>query len=750
MGKTILVSNRLPVTVAKNGKNLSYEKSVGGLATGLSSVSNKADSIWIGWPGLSKNKINPKEEQQIEKRLFSGYKNLPVFLTDEEIDGYYYGFSNKTIWPLFHYFQAQVEYNYKTWQAYQNVNRKFFEKVESVIRPGDTVWVHDYQLMLLPKMIKEKHPDVHVGFFLHIPFPSFEIYRLLVWREPILEGLLGADLIGFHTYDYVRHFLDCVNKLLGTEYNYNVINYKERHVIVDAFPMGINYNYFFSFQKSDQISDTLKSKEAKENLEQIVKPTNNLKMILSVDRLDYTKGIPQRIMAFDHFLRNYPQYCKKVRLNLIVAPSRTKVNSYSYLRKKINQLVSEVNGKFGTFDWMPVWYYYHSFPQEDLISMYRHSDVLLDTPLRDGMNLVCKEYIASRNDYGGMPVISETAGASGELSEAIVVNANDYNAIADGVKSALEMPEEEKISRNKMMHRHLKNYDVNFWSEKFLTTLNNIPLETGEKDKMDMALEEKDSIKSAYDKASKRLLFLDYDGTLIPFHSTPSQATPDEKLRQSLKALAVNPKNTVVITSGRDRNTLDQWLGGLNLCFVASHGMYFRRPHEKWMMAIPEMSVDVNWKDTIRHILQLYTYNLPGSFIEDKEVSLAWHYRKCDPQIILAKYPLIKEALLCSMGQFKNLGLQEGNKVIEIKDKRVNKGITSSIFIQNNDFDFIFGAGDDYTDEDLFLSMPQNSYSVKIGTGKTHARYQLPSWKDMRRLIDTFLKGTPEAQSALA
>jgi trehalose 6-phosphate synthase/phosphatase len=734
MSKIILISNRLPVTIVKDGKGLSYRKSVGGLATGLKSVYSKSNCLWIGWPGLPENVLDKTEKQQVKGKLLKEYRCLPVFLTEEEVDNYYYGFCNKTIWPLFHYFLSKVEYSSKMWDAYQKANQKFFEMADTVIQDGDTVWVHDYQLMLLPQMIKEKHPNVHVGFFLHIPFPVFEVYRLLIWREKILKGLLGADLIGFHTYDYVRHFLDCVNRLLGTEYNYNVINYRGRHVKVDAFPMGIDYNQFFSAPDS---APSGVDKTAQKSLEELVGAKPKMKMILSVDRLDYTKGIPERILAFSHFLAQYPQYRGKVRLNLIVAPSRAKVDSYASLKKEINQLVGEVNGKFGTLDWMPIWYYYHAFSQEDLISLYRHSDVLLDTPLRDGMNLVCKEYIASRNDYGGMAVISETAGASAELSEAIVVNANDYDTIAAGIKSALEMPIEEKLSRNRMMHAHLKEYDVNFWADKFLLTLGKIKIGADAANGEQTAGEIR-TIRDAYRNVKKRLLFLDYDGTLMPFQPTPNKASPDNELRQALSALTNDPKNTVVITSGRDRGTLDKWLSGLNLSFVASHGMYFRRPNGKWLMTMPEVSVDVNWKEPVRHILQLYTYNIPGSLIEEKDVSIAWHYRRCDPHVVAAKYPVIKEALLCLMGQFKNLGLQEGHKVLEVKDKRVNKGIVSSLFIQNADFDFIFGAGDDYTDEDLFLALPQNAFTVKIGPGKTHAHYQLPTWQDMRSLLNAF------------
>ena len=351
MSKIIIISNRLPVTVKKNEGNLEYIESVGGLATGLKSYHERSESIWVGWNGITDEEFDSSEKEDIEKRLLKQYKCLPVFLSNEEINEYYLGFSNKTIWPLFHYFTSKTEYNFENWEAYKKVNQKFFNTVEPMIEDGDIVWIHDYQLMLLPNMIKEKFPNTLVGFFLHIPFPSVEIFRLLIWREEILHGLLGADLIGFHTYDYVRHFLSSTRRLLGLEDNFNKISYEDRYVQVDAFPMGIDYNFFTKEYDNHDFPEDAKELEN----------TMNTKMILSVDRLDYTKGIPEGIKGFERFLSKYPEYIGKARLNLIVAPSRVGIGSYDELLREIKELVSEVNGKYGTLNWMPVWFFYHTF-----------------------------------------------------------------------------------------------------------------------------------------------------------------------------------------------------------------------------------------------------------------------------------------------------------------------------------------------------------------------------------------------------
>ena len=705
MSKIIIISNRLPVTVRKNEGTLEYVESIGGLSTGLKSYHEKSKGIWIGWNGITDEETSNIEKEKIKKKLKKKYKCLDVGLSNKEINQYYLGFSNKTIWPLFHYFPTKTEYNFETWEAYKKVNQKFFDTVETIIEEDDIVWIHDYQLMLLPNLIKEKYPNAKVGFFLHIPFPSIEIYRLLIWREEILQGLLGSDLIGFHTYDYVRHFLSSTRRLLGLEANLNKISYKDRDVRVDAFPMGIDYDRFSKEYDNQDFPEDAKDLE---NMK-------NTKMILSVDRLDYTKGIPERIKAFKRFLFKYPEYREKVRLNLIVAPSREQIDSYDELLKEIKQMVSETNGKYGTMNWMPVWFYYRTITQENMITFYRHSDVLLVTPLRDGMNLIAKEYIAARTDYEGMLVLSETAGAASELGEAVIVNANDFDAIALGIKQALDMPRDEKIKRNKIMNRRIQRYNVYFWADEFINALNRTVEEQPTTIFQTSLRKDRFKLDNAYKNSQNKVLFLDYDGTLVGFTSRPEEAEPDEELKNLLTQLADDPHNTVVIVSGRDRNILEKWLGDIkNLYLVASHGLWLRNPNqEEWVMSV---ALDNKWMNSIRPILESYTDRMPRSFIEEKDYSLAWHYRRCNPDMVDLKLREVKETLL-SMIESSSIMLQEGNKVLEIKDSRFNKGFLASIIINKNDFDFVFAAGDDFTDEDMFSLLPQDAFSIKIGLG---------------------------------
>lgn len=723
MSKTIFVSNRLPVTVKKEENTLSFHKSIGGLATGLQGYHEKSDSLWVGWTGLPDEVITDLDYQEIESTLKRHYNCVPINLTEAEIDKYYYGFSNNMIWPLFHYFSNLASHDVENWQAYKMVNQKFYNSIKELIEEDDIIWIHDYQLMLLPQMIREKHPKVKIGFFLHIPFPSYEIFRTIVWREELLEGVLGSDLIGFHTYDYVRHFLSSVRRILGCEHHLNTITYNGRYVKADVFPMGIDFNHFAAEYKDSSFKSQFKA---------IKSSLKDIKMILSIDRLDYTKGIPERIKAYRRFLELYPEFIGKVRLNLIVAPSREAVDSYKELLKEIQILVSEVNGELGTISWQPIFFFFQSFSQEELIAYYRNADVMLVTPLRDGMNLVVKEYIASRIDYEGMVVISETAGAASELGEYIIVNPNDLDEIAAGIKQALDMPVSEKRIINQTMCKRLKRYNVQFWAEDFMYNLSNLvtdPMQlTGQ---IDLDQNSK-LIAESFSDAENRLLLLDYDGTLVGFKSVPEKAKPDKELKDLIQKLVDNRHNTVVIVSGRDHFTLEKFFGDLNVHLIASHGLWIKHPNTDWEMTL---ALNNDWKATVNHVLEVYADRMPGALIEEKDFSLAFHYRLCEPDLVATKLNEVKDALV-SMTQTMTIGLQEGNKVIEMKDLRVNKGYGASVFLKNPKFDFIMSVGDDVTDEDLFDVLNEGSYGIKVGLGNSKANYRVRSWQSVRKLLN--------------
>lgn len=720
MGKLIIVSNRLPVSIVRRKGRIRFQPSIGGLATGLSSLYKRKDCVWVGWSGSASEGLNVNEV----KEKFLSERCHPVFLTQHEIENYYHGFCNKTIWPLFHYFTQYVIYEKEFWNSYEKVNEKFCESVLEVVDRDDEIWIHDYHLLLLPKFLRSKIPDANIGFFLHIPFPSYEVFRLLPWRRKLLEGMLGADLIGFHTYDYAQHFLNSVRRILGYEHTLGQINSGGRMIKVDAFPMGIDCERF---------SKALKSSTVKRETRRIRKKVGRRKVILSIDRLDYTKGIPLRLKAFDLFLERNPRYREKVVYVLVAVPSRSRVEHYIQLKKGVDELIGHINGKYGTIGWTPIWYLYRFIPFNTLVALYRIADVAMVTPLRDGMNLIAKEFVVTKRDKG-MLILSEMAGAAKELGEALIVNPNNVEEVADALKEALSMPEGEQVKRNEIMRKRIKRYDVLKWGNEFLERLSYVKELQKELLAKRLTLKERERMTEKYLKAKRRLLLLDYDGTLVPFSERPEEAKPDRELSNILRALSRESENELVVISGRDRDTLEGWFTGLRIELVAEHGAWLREGSGMWEMIEPLRS---DWKDRIRPILELYVDRTPGSFIEEKEFSLVWHYRKADPELGEVRASELRDNLLHLTANL-NLKVLEGSKVIEVKNAGVNKGRAAHRWISGERWNFILAAGDDWTDEDVFVSLPEWAYSIKVGRGPSTAKFNVDSASEVRSLLKKF------------
>ncbi len=725
MVKLIIVSNRLRVTVAKREGKLKFQSSAGGLATGLDSFYKSYHSLWIGWPGIASERV--REEREELKKKLKIENCYPVFISQHDIENYYHGFCNKTIWPLFHYFTQYTLYNKNSWESYRRVNELFCKTVAKVAKPDDEIWIHDYHLMLLPQLLRRKLPNATIGFFLHIPFPSSEVFRLLPCRREIVEGILGADLIGFHTFDYVHHFVESVRRLLGYEYTFGRIIAGNHIAKIDAFPMGIDFERF-----AEAVDDQYVQKEIKK----IRKKMGDRKIVLSIDRLDYTKGIPQRLEAFDYFLEKNPRYREKVTLILVAVPSRTGVEHYALLKKKVDELISSINGRYGTIGWIPIWYLYRFLPFKNLVPLYNLADVALITPVRDGMNLIAKEFIATKTDRTGVLILSEMAGAAKELGEAIIVNPNNKEEIADALKSALTMPESEQVRRNEIMRRRLERYTVERWAHDFMDRLYHIKIIQQDMVSKKFTAETRDTSIGDYSKSKRRLILLDYDGTLIPFSGDPAKVKPDDKLLKLLKNLADNVKNEVIIISGRGKQVLDTWFQNLNIGFIAEHGVWFKEKNEDWELIEPLRS---DWKDLIKPILELYVDRTPGSLIEEKEFSLVWHYRKADPKLAMIRAGELNEALIHLVGNL-NLGIFEGSKIIEIKNVEINKGRAALRWISKEKWDFIIAIGDDWTDEDTFAALPDWAYSIKVGLGISKARFNIESPADVRQLLETLAR----------
>lgn len=730
MSKLHIVANRLPYSLVKEEKGYDLIESVGGLATGMKSVYTEYGGKWIGWSGVNSDDLSDEEANDIDNLLLEK-RCVTVPLSESEILEYYEGFSNKTIWPLFHYFTQYVDYSPENWETYKRVNQRFADRVLEVAEDGDTVWVHDYQLLLVPEMIKSVKPNVTVGFFLHIPFPSYEVFRILPWRMELLKGMLGADLLGFHIYDYERHFLSSVRRLYGYEIAFNEIHAEDRIIKADSFPMGIDYDKFKNTSAAVMQKTIQERSDLHKELEKYFMTSPDRRLVLSIDRLDYTKGIPQRLKAFRKFMEKYPEFHGKVTLIMLAVPSRGQVEEYMMLKKEVDELVGNINGTYGSINYTPVWYFYRALPFENLVELYNLSDVALITPLRDGMNLVAKEYVASRGNQTGVIVLSEMAGVSQEMGEAITINPINEDEIADALERALTMPIEEQKERMRFLQERIQRYSVFKWAGEFVDGLEKVKrIQKEFLAKKISGIVFKD-IKKHYSESKKRAIFLDYDGTLTAFHKNPQEATPNEELYTILNALIADKKNTVTIISGRDRYTLEKWFADVPINLICEHGVWLKKLGGEWQTLT---NVNNDWMPMIRPVLERFVDRTPGSFIEEKNYSLVWHYRKAEPDQSLIRANELKDELVNLVGNL-NLEIMEGSKVIEVKSGGINKGIAANQFINNEKYDYLMAMGDDWTDEYMFKELPNEAITVKVGIQRTSANYKLESVSAVRKFL---------------
>ncbi|KAI3405325.2 TPS1 [Candida oxycetoniae] len=464
-GKVFVVSNRLPVTI-KRAEDGTYEYSMssGGLVTALQGLKKSTEFQWLGWPGLE---IPQDEQAKVNNDLNSKFKCTAIFLSDVIADLHYNGFSNSILWPLFHYHPGEMNFDENAWAAYIEANRKFAQVLVEQVADNDMIWVHDYHLMLLPEMLREllgtTKKNIRIGFFLHTPFPSSEIYRILPVRKEILIGVLSCDLIGFHTYDYARHFLSSVSRIVPHVKTLpNGIEYNERKIQIGAFPIGIDV---------DKFTEGLTKPSVQARIAQLKKKFEGIKVIVGVDRLDYIKGVPQKLHAFEIFLQQNPEWIGKVVLVQVAVPSRGDVEEYQSLRATVNNLVGRINGQFGTVEFVPIHYMHKSIPFDELISLYDISDVCLVSSTRDGMNLVSYEYIACQEDKKGVLILSEFAGAAQGLKGAIIVNPWNTEDMSDAIKESLTLPREKREFNFKSMFSYISKYTSGYWGESFVKEL---------------------------------------------------------------------------------------------------------------------------------------------------------------------------------------------------------------------------------------------------------------------------------------
>jgi trehalose 6-phosphate synthase/phosphatase len=732
MNRLLIISNRLPFAIEQTDEGVAIRQSSGGLVSAIKSYFERSDKqseeyaekIWIGTMDGSEEEWKTAAAQNT---ITNDFQIEPIFPDKNQYEDYYNGFSNSTLWPIFHYFPSLVEYKKEYFHAYRNINQEFAEKIKSIYQPGDVIWVHDYQLLLLPQMLRELFPQAVIGFFLHIPFPSYEIFRLLPtrWKRALLQGMLGADLVGFHTHDYVQHFIQSCKMILQADNQFTNILFKDRLIKADLFPIGIDYQKFRDAVVDEKVVNIATGLEEK---------FGSQKIVFSVDRLDYTKGLEFRLDGYEEFLNKYPEWQGRVVFILNIIPSRDFIPAYVKRRSRIEEKVSTINGKFSSLHWQPLIYRYNHLSFEEMCALYQVADAALITPLRDGMNLVAKEYIASCIDKGVL-ILSELTGAASELGEAVLVNPTDVDEVADAIDSALTMHVIEQRSRLSNMQRRIAVHDVFKWMGEFLGCLKEAKIEQDNL-KINLLTDEiRLTIENEFNAASKRCILLDYDGTLSPLQKNPSMALPSAELMLLLKNLTDDIRNEVVIISGRDAETLQQWLGDLPVTLVAEHGAAVKYKDGGW---VEQASMAKEWKDKVKPLMHLFVNRCVGSFMEEKKSTLAWHYRNTHPDLGFSRSRELRNSLLQLTG---NTPLQviDGNKVLEVRLVGVDKGTTALNIIKNFLPDFILCMGDDTTDEDMFRSLTEKGYTIKIGRGNTAAKYTIASQKEvfpfLRKLV---------------
>ena len=728
MPRTILVSNRLPVTLTQDATTgrQTLNHSAGGLVAALKPLQSEPDTMWIGYPGVA-----PSDETRAE--LIDGGL-MPVDIEPQLYSDYYDGYANDALWPLFHYFPARCVFSPPQFGSYKDVNRQFAREIAKHTQPGDTVWVHDYHLMLLPEMLREMKLGVEIGFFLHIPFPSAEMFRILPQRVEILRGILGSDLIGMHTWDYCDHFLRSVRRVLGLESRQGTVMAGDHVVRVEAHPLGVDVS---------AMMQAASSQASERYLTQMKREVGDRQVILGVERLDYSKGLPLKLDAIEALFERSPRWAERTVYIQLAVPTRQDVQAYQDLRSEVEQRISQINGRFGQPTHSPINYVYTSVPHEELAALYKLADICFVSPVRDGLNLIAKEYVAVRNDGGGVLVLSEFAGAASEMGEALRVNPWDVAGTARQLERGLEMTMGERNERMRPMRERVMRTDVRRWLRRFMRSLESPDESTISSPPLVMSSVLAESLSTPFTSAKHALVMLDYDGSLRELTPRYEDAVPTQEIIDLLSKLGELPNTFVAINSGRDRNTLGEWFADCPIYLIAEHGVCLRLPDNPDWETLGV--VDTSWRENIETVLQDYTNRTPGSRIERKTTSLAWHYRQVEED--LGEWQALELLSLLETSQRNEpVGVLQGAKVIEVRQQTFSKARAYDTVLERfGPFDFVAVTGDDRTDEDLFAHLSDvepgsNIYTIKVGTGVSAARTSVSSPRALRELLTRLLK----------
>jgi trehalose 6-phosphate synthase/phosphatase len=707
MAQVLIVSNRLPITVSKVDGHLTYETSIGGLSNGLSGYASGRGNLWIGWPGLASDDLTEADKQAITRRLARSHC-MPVFLTQRQIDDFYTGYSNGLVWPLLHSMKSGPdEHHERWWKSYRDVNKLFARTIVESAEHDATIWVHDYQLMLVPEYVERELPHNHIGFFLHTPFPTLKILQKLPEAKRLVGSLLQADLVGLQTKVNVENFSATVEGFDFGVVDDGLLIQRGRSVQITDFPIGIDYA---KFDKAYQLPDVRKA------VRRMRAKYAGLKIIAGVDRLDITKGFVERLKAYQKFLQQNPKQRKKVVFVLVGAPSRGDVPAYKKLARDVEKMVAEINHQFGTKTWQPV-DYIKGLPFHDVSALFQIADVGFVTPRKDGMNLVAKEFIASKRKSGVL-ILSEGAGAAEELRDALLVNLDQPETLVAALEQALAMRKIDITGRFDAMNEIVANHTIHGWAKDFMGALKKpIPLPV-----LPLTASTSRKLAAEYHRADRRAFFLDYDGALADIELRPEDAKPTAAVLKTLQKLAVNAKNDIFVISGRSRVDMTEWLGSAGVGLVAEHGAFIRKPGSKRWQATA--AADISWKKELRPLLKFYAKETPGAHVEEKSAGMVWHYRESPPYQANKNMVLLRKELKPLLQQFE-LRAHSGKKIVEIKHKDMDKGTAVRRFLAEQRYDFILVAGDDYTDENMFKASPTWAYTIKVDGGLTDARFRV-------------------------
>eukprot|EP00761_Pharyngomonas_kirbyi_P012577 gb/GECH01012604.1/.p1 GENE.gb/GECH01012604.1/~~gb/GECH01012604.1/.p1 ORF type:complete len:748 (+),score=160.27 gb/GECH01012604.1/:1-2244(+) len=715
-GRLIIVSNRLPVSGKRDEDgNWKFTKSSGGLVTALSGIQD-TDFIWVGWPGME---IEDQEEANaLKTTLRENYDCEPVMLSQKLVDKYYNGFSNSILWPLFHYMPEDSHFDNNLYNAYVDVNKKFAEAIVDIYMPGDILWVHDYHLMLLPNFVRDKIPDANIGFFLHIPFPSSEIYRVLPRGPQLLDGVLNSDLIGFHTFEYQRHFLKTCTRLLGVENAPNGVRYQGRFVSVCTDPVGID---------PDKFHNKLISSEVMNRVEELRQTFRGRKIILGVDRLDYIKGVPHKLRGLERFFQEHPDWIGKVVLIQVAVPSRIGVKEYQELKHEVEELVGRINGKYGSVSFNPIHYLFSSVDFAELVALYRIADTLLVSSIRDGMNLVSEEYVVCQKESHGALILSEFAGASGSLSGSIIVNPWDTKMVSDAIEKALTMGAGERKRRYKELSQFVETHTAKNWASVFFGELRKA-VARSQQAGLSHLLSEDERFRSCYKESSKRLLVFEVDHLSSAQTSLPPLLSqPDRNLIHCLETLAADDKNILVLHSSRDKYALDRWFGDIPCILTAEDGFFMRHTigsNTEWTSLLPEMDV-ISWRESIKPVLEYFQERTPGSFYEEKECQLLWQYGNADKDYGAMQ---ANELFIHLDSYYQKMPIEVSirNFAVQIKPLGVNiRPVVKHALSSNADADFVLVVASEYSHYNLTEGVDDSFhgswFACTVGNKSEHA-----------------------------